>query len=45
MLLAGVEEMTVDNCGLHNFLGVGESEGERLVALARIRLKVQTDKG
>jgi len=39
MLLAGVERITVNVCGLINFLGVDEHEGERLVALARARMK------
>ena len=39
MTLAGVEEMTVDDCGLPNFLGVDEFEGARLVALARAGLR------
>ena len=39
MLLAGAEKITVNDCGLFNFLGVGEHEGERLVTLARERMK------
>ena len=41
MELAGAEEITLDNCGLFNFSGIGEYEGERLVDLARLRLKTK----
>ena len=41
MGLAGVEEITVDNCRLPNFLGVDQFEGARLVALAEARLKAK----
>jgi hypothetical protein len=39
MDLAGAEEMIVGDCGLRNFVGIDEDEGERLVDLARARLK------
>jgi hypothetical protein len=38
MELAGVDEILIDDCGLFNFRGVGEHEGEKLVKLARARL-------
>jgi hypothetical protein len=39
MELAGVDEIATDNCGLPNFYGVDEHESERLVELARAKMK------
>lgn len=41
--LAGVSEMRVDDCGLRGFVGIGEAEANRLVELARDRLRRQKD--
>jgi hypothetical protein len=41
--LAGVSDLTTDNCGLAGFVGIGEAEATRLVGLASARLKRQRD--
>jgi hypothetical protein len=41
--LAGVGDLTTDNCGLAGFVGIGQGEATRLVSLALARLKQAAD--